>query len=248
MTAKEQDLPDRNENNNGEEEMSIPDNHSIDPKTAGPKTGDSSPPPQERSTIDSPPSEGKAAASPDPFDPEQLRLSQDFGASLGVKRAMLTVPVRKPDKTWWVRTHPDQAYHVETAVIELKEDREVYLVDRELWPELATEATFAARSIFTSVNRQGVVFLWPIRLPGPDGKQDDWSRSALEAAIMAQSGWVRVQANMSLGAYEVWEATGVLPDPDWPAEAFSDLLRIAFKNHYVETLDHPVLKRLRGEE
>ena len=38
-----------------------------------------------------------------------------------------------------------------------------------LWPELATEATFSPRTFFTAINRQGVVFLWPIRLPGPDG-------------------------------------------------------------------------------
>ena len=32
----------------------------------------------------------------DPFDPERLRLSQDFAATVGVKKALLTVPVRKP--------------------------------------------------------------------------------------------------------------------------------------------------------
>jgi hypothetical protein len=38
------------------------------------------------------------ADAPDPFDPESLRLSQDFSAALGVKKALLTVPVRKPAK------------------------------------------------------------------------------------------------------------------------------------------------------
>jgi hypothetical protein len=28
--------------------------------------------------------------------------------------------------------------------------------------------------------------------------------------------WVRITANMSLGAYEIFEATGDLPDPTWP--------------------------------
>src|SRR5262245_26456009 len=110
----------------------------------------------------------------DPFDPAALRLSQDFAADLGVKKALLTVPVRKPDKAWFIRVHPSEESRLVTAVVELKEERETYLVAPALWPELAGEATFSPRALFTAVNRQGVVFLWPVRLPGPDGKLDDW--------------------------------------------------------------------------
>ena len=60
----------------------------------------------------------------------------------------------------------------------------------------------------TAINRQGVLFLWPIRLPGADGKLDDWSRSAMDAADEAKSRWVRITANMSLGAYDVAVASG----------------------------------------
>jgi hypothetical protein len=186
-------------------------------------------------------------AGPDPFDPAALRLSGDAAAGLGVKRALLTVPVRKPDKSWFVRVHPEPAYALETAVIELKEDRETYLVTPALWPFLAGEATFSPRALFTTINRQGVLFLWPIRLPGPDGKRDEWSRSALEAADLARKGWVRVTANMGLGAYEVFQATGALPDPDWPALPFRELLRVAFRERFIDSADHPVLRRLRGE-
>src|SRR4051812_30928071 len=111
----------------------------------------------------------------DPFDPAALRLSQDFAAELGVKKKLLTVPVRKPDKAWFVRVHPAQAYQLTTAVVELKEEREVSLVAPAPRPELAAESTFSARTLFTAVNRQGVVFLWPVRLPGPDGRLDDWN-------------------------------------------------------------------------
>ena len=186
-------------------------------------------------------------AAPDPFDPGRLRLSQDFAAGLGVKKALLTVPVRKPSKEWWIQTHADPSYRLQTAVLELKEDRETYLVDPALWHELATEATFSPRALFTSITRQNVVFLWPIRLPGPDGKIDEWNRSALEAATMAEGRWLRVAANMHLGAYEVFTASADLPEPEWPDTPFNGLLRVAFKDRYIDTLEHPVLKRLRGE-
>jgi hypothetical protein len=191
--------------------------------------------------------ESKAETVPDPFDPASLRLSQDFNASIGVKKALLSIPVRKPDKSWFVRVHPEESYRLTTAVVEMKEDRETFLVDRSLWPELATEATFSPRALFTAINRQGVLFVWPIRLPGPDGKLDEWSRTALEAADLALKGWVRVAANMALGAYDVFQASGQLPDPDWPQTPFSEILRVGFRDKFINSLDHPVLRRLRGE-
>ena len=96
------------------------------------------------------------------------------------------------------------------------------------------------------MNRQGVPFLWPVRLPGPDGRRDEWSRTALEAADLARRGWVRIAANMSLGAYDVFQATGTLPDPDWPALPFRELLRVAFRDRFIDSLAHPILRRLRG--
>ena len=75
-----------------------------------------------------------ALASANQFDPARLRLSPDFGASLGVKKALLTVPVRKPDRQWFVRVHPDEDYRIPVAILELKDNREMYIVDLSLAP------------------------------------------------------------------------------------------------------------------
>ena len=183
--------------------------------------------------------------STDPFELSRLRLSQDFADKVGVKKALITVPVRKPDRQWFIRVHPDESSRLETAVLVLKEERETYLVDPDLWPEIPGE--LVRHVLFTAVNRQGVVFLWSVRLPGDDGRGNAWNRSALEAADLATKVWVRVAANMSLGAYEVFQATAELPEPEWPEQDFQSLLKIAFKDHYIQSLDHPVIRRLRGE-
>ena len=57
---------------------------------------------------------------PDPFDPEALRLPQDFSIARDVKKALTVVPVRKPAKEWFVRVHHAPAYHLNTAVIEVR--------------------------------------------------------------------------------------------------------------------------------
>ena len=182
---------------------------------------------------------------PDPFDPENLRLSQDFASRVGVKKRLLTIPVRKPDRQSFFRVHPDEAYRIETVVLELKEEHETYLVSPELWSEVPGEVV--PKVLFTTITRQGTVLLWPIRLPGEDGRHDDWNRSALEAAQLAQGKWIRIAANMNLGAYDVFEATGDIPEPAWPDMEFKELLKIAFKSNFIESPDHPVLRRLRGE-
>jgi hypothetical protein len=80
-----------------------------------------------------------------------------------------------------------------------------------------------------------------------DGRVDEWSRTALEAVNRATTSWVRVAANLSLGAYDLFEAAGQLGEPDWPQTPFNELLKVAFKDRFINDLNHPVLRRLRGE-
>jgi len=191
---------------------------------------------------DNPPSE---QAPLNPFDPERLRISLDHMEGVGVKKIINTVPVRKPDKQDFIRVHADQSYRLSVAVIDLRMDRETFLVLPEIVRDIPGE--YAMVTIFTCINRAGVVFLWPVRLPSSDGRQSDWARSEAEAAEMAMKRWVRVKANTNLGAYEVYEASSTIPDPEWPELSFSQMLTIAFKGRLVDSYSHPVLKRLRGE-
>ncbi len=181
-----------------------------------------------------------------PFaDIEKLRLSQDFAASLGVKKLLTTVPVRKPGPQEFVRVHPEETHRLQTLVLDLKQDRELFIVDKGFWPELISE--LKPVQLTATINRQGILTLWPIRLPGEDGRMDAWSQSAHEAANRAVGRWIRVKANMGLGAYEIFEAEGELGDPQWPALDFNEILKIAFRHRFIDSADHPVLRQLRGE-
>ena len=184
-------------------------------------------------------------ASPDPFNPTNLRLSQSFVETAGVKKLLTTVPVRKPSPQDFVRVHPDPAYRENFPIIELKDEREEYIVVADLVPTLVGE--FVTKTLFTAINRQGTVFFWPVRLPSPDGKNLDWWRSSREAAELAMKSWIRVRANMNLGAYDIFQAASVISDPEWPQLGFWELIKIAFRDHVVDRIDHPVIKRLRGQ-
>ena len=182
---------------------------------------------------------------PDPFDPAALRLDQSYADTVGVKKLLTTVPVRKPGRQDFVRVRPDPGYRLTpAAIIEVKEDREVYLVMPDMAQALPGE--FSTATLFTAISRQGTLFLWPVKLPRPDGRQNEWHRSAAEGAERAMEKWVRVTSSMSLGAYEIFEASGELPEPVWPDYSFRQILEIAFRDRVVDRPDHPLVQRLQG--
>jgi hypothetical protein len=89
-------------------------------------------------------------------------------ASVGLIRYELdasnvTRRVHKPNPQSFVRVHPDEAFRLQTAVLEAKLERETYLVDSAPWDDLAHE--LVPKMLFTAMDRQQNLFLWPVRLP-----------------------------------------------------------------------------------
>lgn len=185
------------------------------------------------------------ASTPDPFNPTNLRLSQSFVETAGVKKLLTTIPVRKAGPQEYVRVHSSPDYRENFPIIELKDEREEYIVTASLVPELIGE--FVIKTLYLAINRQGTLFFWPVRLPGPDGKDMNWWKSAREAAELAMKDWLRVKANMNLGAYDTFKAASVISKPDWPTLGYWELIKIAFRDHLIDRIDHPVIKRLRGQ-
>jgi hypothetical protein len=190
-----------------------------------------------------------ASTSMNPFDLGKLKLSQDFGGSDGggVKKKIMTVPVRKPNKQSFFRVVPGDDFKITTAILELKDDgSEIYLIHPDLRDELAEDMNIV--QIVTTIDRQNNVVLWPIKLPKSDGRSNTWNDSAMAGAQHAEQHWIRLVPNMRLGAYEVFVAAKEFPSPAMPDVTFQQLIELAFKDRYITSMDHPVLKKLRGEE
>ncbi len=179
------------------------------------------------------------------FDVEALRISPDYAATLGASKVLATVPCRKPNPQVFIRVRPEEEFQFVTAVIELKEDREIYLLDPAFREAVSHELHII--QIYTAITRQGTLFLWPIRMPGADGRLDSWNQSAHTAAQHAMRGWIRVQSNRQLGGYEIFAAAGGIPDPEWPEKSMQELVQLAFRNNYIKDPDHPVLQALAGK-
>ena len=178
------------------------------------------------------------------FDISNLRLNQDFDAVVGVKKKLVTIPIRKPTRQEFIRVRPGDEWTLDTAVLELKQEKEFYLIAPDLWQEIYDD--LQPRRLVLTMSRQKVLAVWPLALPDSSGRLHSWGLSALEGAEMAEEHWVKLQSNQSLGAYELFVGAEDLPEPVWPEEyTLQQILDIAFGKFQIKTIDHPVIKRLQ---
>lgn len=173
-----------------------------------------------------------------------LRLTQNFGETLGVKKVLTTVPVGRPSKDRFFRTHPSPSWVFPAWILENKVSGETYLVSAEVASVLG--GLVRAVELYTAIDRQNNVFFIPIPLPGPNGVRNPWHESLLQAVMRARLIWLRITANKDLGGYEIFEAAAKLPEPIWPDITLDELLAIAFRGRIITNPDHPVVQEKLG--
>ena len=176
------------------------------------------------------------------LDLDTIRLPQDFGASGGVKKLVTTVPLRKPNKSLFIRTHA--SFRMDVSLLKYGNENDLYLVMPGMISELGEFPK--AHRVVLATDRTNTPFIWPLTLPDPD-HPNMWHTSAMEADVVAQSQWIRVESNKNLGAYEIFVAQGQLSAPTWPEMPWNQLVSIAFKQKIIDSPDHVVAQKLRGE-
>jgi hypothetical protein len=190
-----------------------------------------------------PPSDG----APDPFDPSTYKVHQSLAAAAGVKEHLSELDARSPDAAWWVRRHPDPSYCLVTMFIELKEERETYLVTPAVQPLLVGEPTFGRRALYLAVTMQGKPFLWKVRLPADDTQEPDkWMKAPLDAVRHAKDRWTRIAWDKEAKKHRVYTCESAA-EPQWPDCPMRDLVRLAFKDYLIDSMEHPVVRRLQGK-
>lgn len=178
-------------------------------------------------------------------DLKSLRLPANYGATLGVKKLLTNVLVGRPKKTSFFRTHTADEMTFPAMILENKEARESYVVV----PEVAQEISELVRPVMlhAAIDRQNNVLLITVPLPGEDGTRNPWHESLAQAVEHAKLKWIRITANMHAGGYDVYEAEGELPEPEWPAHDINALIQVAFRGKIITSLDHPVVQALLGK-
>ena len=177
-------------------------------------------------------------------DLKSLRLPANYGATLGVRKLLTSVQVGRPKKSNFFRTHKSDDMTFPAMVLENKEAHESYVVV----PEVAQEISELVRPVMlhAAIDRQNNAFLIPVPLPGEDGTRNQWHESLAQAVEHAKLKWIRITANMHNGGYDVYEAEGELPEPEWPSHTIEVTVEVAFRGKIITSLDHPVVQSLLG--
>jgi hypothetical protein len=193
-----------------------------------------------------------ASSSNDEIDFNALRIPPS--GILNVRKDITLIPIRKPKKTEFFRKRPGADWEIDLPLYE-DVDQETYLVtDAECLGFLNDQGLIKRARIHTlmtyGLDGSGVLFLSPIGLPNEDsGMHYPYNQSREEAYTRAETQWVRINANKSLGGYDLHTPESHLNEPTWPTKpsTLNDALLIAFKNRYIRGPDHPIIKRLKGQ-
>ena len=186
----------------------------------------------------------QTAAGSSTIDLQSLRLPTNYGATMGVKKLLTSVPVRKPKKPQFFRTHPSADMAFGGMLLQQKEKDESYLV----MPDVAQQISELVQPVdlFAAIDRQNNVFLIPVPRPGESGSRNPWHESLFQAVELAKESWIRINANMQMGGYDVCEAQVSLSQPDWPEHGMHKLIEVAFRGKIIQSLDHPMVQGLLG--
>jgi hypothetical protein len=198
------------------------------------------------SIIQPSPSAGPASIGDVFSDPSKLLVPQNYLNTGAVKKIILKIPVKKPDHQEFVRVRPEPEWRSVFAFIRVKSDNEYYLVLPNVFPHLP-DAEYKNMALYTMLTRAGALHLWPVPVRDADGKINDWHQCAHEAAERCMTAWHRIIPDSKVGGYELKPAVFPIPEPAWPDLSLGEVLRIAFQRFLIDTLDHPLLKKLSGE-
>jgi hypothetical protein len=166
----------------------------------------------------------------------------------GAEEQLATVAVRKPPAEEYVRVHPGKDMTLTVALHEARDNftSEYYIVmPKVLATVMDLRGAFYAQ-LQVTVTRSGTVMLWPVKLP-TGGAGNPWYESALMGAELAKSNWIRIFADAGQKQYRVMKALGEFDPPEYPDKPLNELLEIAFKGRVIDSADHPVCRKLRGE-
>lgn len=190
------------------------------------------------------PAKGHDSGFKRPFNPEFLRLTDEYDDEPRTQNLILDIPVHKPPTTAFIRTHPE--YQIRMGILELSETREHFLVTRAMYGQLTKEKAVSKRMLVPAITLQGYLFLWPLKTTRGT-RRNRWNASAKAAAEEAKEYWVRIGTDQEQKVYTAKKAVDEQPEPVWPEMTFQEILSVAFRDKIIHTSNHKVLRYLRGE-
>ena len=187
---------------------------------------------------------------PDPFDPQAHAHAATLDEDFAVEAVLDVLSCRKPDKAWWFRSHPDPAFRAVVTLLKDPDQGSMLLVAPALVPQVTLQLPqyVAAYSVTLCVNRQSVPFLFPVPVQKEGTREHKAHAQQREAVVCARDLWTLLVWDQSKRAYIRKIAKSLSETPQWPKDmSMRDLLKLAFSDELVTSMDHPAIRTLMGK-
>ena len=178
------------------------------------------------------------------YDWESMILPDDGAGDIRTTEVPGVPRLSRPPNTQFFRTREGLSGVIYTLDTDYDGERTVYLVAPNVAAQLPDESAIKPKRAVTCITREGGLHVWLIS----SGGTDTWTQSANKATDLAQSKWVRATSSRSLGEYRCVTAEAIQEEPKWPEETFLQTLSRAFDGRVIDTLNHSIIKQLKGLE
>ena len=189
-------------------------------------------------------SQAAAAASQGGYDWNSMLLPEDAAGDFRTTEVPGVPRLKRPPNTQFFRTRKELSGVIYTLDTDYDGERTVYLVAPNVAKQLPDESAIKPKRAVTCITRAGGLYIWLIS----SGGTDTWTQSANKATDLAQSQWVRATSSRILGEYRCVTAEAIQEEPKWPEEIFLQTLSRAFDGRVIDTLNHSIIKQLKGLE
>jgi hypothetical protein len=176
-----------------------------------------------------------------------------------VKKSRLSIEEGKPEPDVWYRVNPDSDFIVPADILQVKQAvkgkggkassgsrRKMnfyispFIVDGILADDRYN--TFVKPCTLYVPYCEGLGnLIWVVR-----DAEDDWAISEQDAVLTGMNEWTRIVAGAN--SFRTITCAGKTTVPKFPTQSMGELLQAAFKNKFIDSLEHPVLVALRGGE
>jgi hypothetical protein len=152
------------------------------------------------------------------------------------------IPVVKPGRQAYWMIHP--TFEFECHLLMVQEDREFYVIQPNILPWVSTKTQ--CYRLYLGIFPSGTLFLLPTVMQPEIGPWNGYHKAMFNAVPRAKKTWIRLEPDTNSQTYLATEAHN-LALPKWPEIDRLEIIHRAFKDRWIITKDHPILKRLRGD-
>jgi hypothetical protein len=165
----------------------------------------------------------------------------DMDEDVAADELLTIVPIRKPSKKDFIRSHPKHRFNA--VIYEIDESREIFYVHPRLRKILTEEEGARTVHLALCTTRWGNLFFWPVTTT----TMGSWHASAMTALEKGETRWVKIKSDMELRGYRTSVARADYGEPRWGDHTLEELLEIAFRGRVLDNPDHKVVRHALGE-